>query len=238
MDEFAYDANGNMTQRVESGVTWAQTFNAENRLASISNGTETWSFVYDGGGNRVKQINPDGTITVFLGGGLYTIEDAASAAEATKYYSVAGQRIAMQNAGGLQYLLNDHMGSVSAVLDGSGALLSEQRYLPFGGERLTPDIGETDFGFTGQRDLAVVGLMDYSARWYEGRVGRFIQPDIVLPNFTNSQSLNRYAYVVNNPINYTDPTGQRYLDFPDYADCPGGGWWTRGWQLCRWVESK
>jgi len=130
MDEFAYDANGNMTQRVESGVTWAQTFSAENRLASISTDTDTWSFVYDGGGNRVKQINPYGTITVFLGGGIYSVEDASGSAEVSKYYSIAGQQVALSGPDGLQYLLTDRLGSVSAVLDASGSLLSSSATCP------------------------------------------------------------------------------------------------------------
>ncbi len=75
-----------------------------------------------------------------------------------KYYSVAGQRVAMSKDGVLSYLLTDHLGSVSAVLDDSGALVSEQRYLPFGGERPSEGISETDFGCTGQRDLAAAGL--------------------------------------------------------------------------------
>ena len=65
----------------------------------------------------------------------------------------------------LRYLLTDHLGSVVAVVDAAGELLSEQRYLPFGAERLAPDIAETDFGFTGQRDLAAVGLMWRTGLW-------------------------------------------------------------------------
>jgi len=45
---------------------------------------------------------------------------------------VAGQRVAMRDSSGVKYLLTDHLGSVSAVLNASGSLLSEQRYLPFG----------------------------------------------------------------------------------------------------------
>jgi YD repeat-containing protein len=153
-DSFTYDANGNMIERIEAGVTWTQGFNAENRLSSITDGESTWTFVYDGDGNRVKQINPDGSVTLFLGGGIYTIEDATDTAVVTKYYSIAGQRLAMANSQGLHYLLTDHLGSVSAVLDDAGALLSQQRYLPFGGERpIEGGIYETDFGYTGQRDL-------------------------------------------------------------------------------------
>jgi RHS repeat-associated protein len=68
-------------------------------------------------------------------------------------------------------------------------------------------MAETDFGYTGQRDLAAVGLMDYKARWYDAGIGRFIQPDKLVLSLANSIYLNRFAYVTNNPIAYSDPTG-------------------------------
>jgi RHS repeat-associated protein len=213
-DSFAYDANGNMTQRIENGVEWTQTFNAENRLASVSDGTDTWTFIYDGAGNRVKQINPDGKISLFLGGGIYTVVDASGNPEVTKYYSVAGQRVAMRTGSTTSYLLTDHLGSVSGVLDASGALASEQRYLPFGGERPSEGITETDFGYTGQRNLAAAGLMDYNARWYSQTVGVFTQPDM-FSNFMNPQGLNRYGYVGDNPLNWTDPSGNTPITCSD-----------------------
>ncbi len=187
-DTYEYDDNGNMTERVEGGVTWTQTFNAENRLASVSDGTNTWTFVYDGDGNRVKQVNPDSTITLFLGGGIYTVADASGTPEVTKYYSIAGQMVALSGPDGVQYLLTDHLGSIAAVAEAGGDLLSEQRYLPFGSTRLD-ELTETDFSYTGQRDLAAVGLMDYKARWYETGLGKFSQPDTTIPNLANPQAL-------------------------------------------------
>ena len=170
-DSFEYDANGNMIERTEAGVTWEQTFNAENRLSEITNTStsETWTFVYDGDGNRVKQTYSDGTttiVTLFLGGGLYTVKDAAGTPEVTKYYSIAGQRVAMEGTDGLQYLLTDHLGSIVAVTDANGQLVSSQRYMPFGelrpGDNL---VTETDFGYTGQRSLADAGLMWRTGLW-------------------------------------------------------------------------
>ncbi len=49
--------------------------------------------------------------------------------------------------------------------------------------------------------------MYYGARHYDGALGRFIQPDTIVPEPGNPQSLNRYSYVLNNPLRYTDPTG-------------------------------
>jgi RHS repeat-associated protein len=72
----------------------------------------------------------------------------------------------------------------------------------------------TDRRFTGQREETAIGLYDYAhhttmgpARYYDPVLGRFIQADTIVPEPGNPQSLNRYAYVYNNPLRYTDPSG-------------------------------
>jgi len=108
--------------------------------------------------------------------------------------------------------LTDHLGSTVATTDSNGTLTSQQRYLPFGGTRTNvtaPNSPGTDFGYTGQRqlDAGMGGLMDYNARFYSPMLGRFIQPDTVIPDPGGSQGWNRYSYVLNNPISYNDPSG-------------------------------
>lgn len=72
----------------------------------------------------------------------------------------------------------------------------------------TPNSPNTDYGYTGQRNLDEdIGLMDYKARFYSPVLNRFIQPDTIVPHPFNSQSHNRYSYVYNNPIIFNDPTG-------------------------------
>ena len=60
---------------------------------------------------------------------------------------------------------------------------------------------------TGQREETGLGLYDYGARYYDPELGRFIQPDTIVPNPGDAQAFDRYAYVNNNPLKYTDPTG-------------------------------
>ena|GEM_PF-6480580 len=142
-----------------------------------------------------------------------------------KYYSFGGQTILRASTStGLQYFLTDHLGSTVAITDSNGTLTSQQRYLPFGGTRTnvtTPNSPGTDFGYTGQRqlDAGMGGLMDYKARFYSPILGRFIQPDTIIPNLYNSQAWNRYSYVKNNPINFNDPTGHKECD--DEYGCGG-----------------
>jgi RHS repeat-associated protein len=65
----------------------------------------------------------------------------------------------------------------------------------------------TDRRFNGQRWEQGLGLYDYNARWYHPALGRFASADTVVPEPGNPQSLNRYAYVYNNPQRYMDPSG-------------------------------
>jgi RHS repeat-associated protein len=67
-----------------------------------------------------------------------------------------------------------------------------------------------------------LGLMDYRARMYSPYLNQFSQPDTIVPNLTNPQSYNRYAYVLYNPIRYNDPSGHCYVDghyIPDPSAC-------------------
>ncbi|MBN2501780.1 MAG: N-acetylmuramoyl-L-alanine amidase [Anaerolineales bacterium] len=233
-----------MTCRYEDSVYWKQTYNAENRLAMVEkldgncaagSAVESWTFSYDGNGVRLMEAYWDGSDTttkLFLAGGAYEVGDFGGQSESVKrYYSMAGVRM-LRDENGLQYLLTDHLGSVSAVLDSSENLLSEQRYLPFGGVRedsfVDDSINETDFGYTGQRNNTYIKLIDFNARWYSPSLNRFVQPDTIIPDLTNPQALNRYSYVVNNPINLIDPTGHKFTT-DDASTCPPGDSKCWGW---------
>jgi RHS repeat-associated protein len=84
-------------------------------------------------------------------------------------------------------------------------------YYPFGEVRWASAEMPTDFGYTGQR-LDGMGLMFYHARYYAPSLGRFIQADTIVPEPGNPQSINRYSYVHNNPLRYTDPSGHGLFD--------------------------
>jgi RHS repeat-associated protein len=68
----------------------------------------------------------------------------------------------------------------------------------------------TDKLFTGQRQIAELGIYHYQARFYSPKLGRFLSADTIVPSYANPQSLNRFSYVINNPLKYTDPTGHKY----------------------------
>ena len=217
---------GNMTSRDEAGLSWIQPFNADGRMERVTDqGTsDEWGFIYSGDGARVGQSNPDGTTTLFIAGGSYEVVIDAQGEEVSirKYYALGGQRV-MREDNSNYFLLTDHLGSIVGIVDGSGSLISEQRYMPYGLPRLEPGIDETDFGFTGQRMLIETGLIDYNTRWYDPGISRWSQADplpIDLPG--RQQIVERYSYVSGSPIMYADPTGLRTCDLVS----PGGKCYT------------
>jgi RHS repeat-associated protein len=66
---------------------------------------------------------------------------------------------------------------------------------------------QTNYGFTGQYSDSYINLLWYGSRHYDPELGRFIQPDSIIPGPSNPQAYDRYSYVFNNPIRYNDPSG-------------------------------
>ena len=78
--------------------------------------------------------------------------------------------------------------------------------------------------FTGQR-LDSTGLYYYGARYYDPAIGRFISPDTTIPDGCNTQSINRYSYVINNPTSAIDPTGLDYIFVGGHNSKVTDAWW-------------
>ena len=163
-----------------------------------------------------------------------SISETATPNGITKYYYLGTERVAMRSGGEVVYLHGDHLGSTSLTTNANGEVVSESRYYPYGEERFTDGTATTDFVFTGQRAEHGFGLMDYKARFYSPQLGRFISSDTIIPDPSNSKDWNRYTYVRNSPLMYTDPTGhysdeqiQQYLQ-DNYSEQWEGYW--QAWQ--------
>jgi RHS repeat-associated protein len=205
-DTFKYDYENRLTQVVASGITTTYTYNADSA--------------------RVKKVV--GSTTTYYIGNWYEVTNNV----ATKYYYFGAQRVAMKQGSAVTYLHGDHLSSTSVASNASGALVSRQSYYAFGAVRTTEGTLPTDYTFTGQKNDAASALMFYNARYYDANIGRFTQADTMVPNPLNPQTLNRYAYTLNNPLKYIDPSGHDIIlvggansdGKGDPWDDPGGDW--------------
>ncbi len=87
-------------------------------------------------------------------------------------------------------------------------------YRPWGETRFSTGTTPTTWRFTGQREDATIGLYYFNARYLDPVLGRFTQPDTIVPEPGNPQALNRYSYVLNRPTVLVDPTGHSACALP------------------------
>lgn len=209
-DTFAYDPAGNTRQRVLNGTTQDLTWNAEGRLTkSAKPDTEASAFSYDASGNRLLRKAP-GEQTLYLPGMELSLNTDTRAVRATRYYSFAGQTIAMRTSKGVQFLAGDHHGTSLAAVDARSGDVTRRRMDPFGNARGSgvTDPWVDDKGFLGKTADTSTGLTHIGAREYEPENGRFVSADPLI-DFTDPQQINGYAYANNSPVTMSDPTGEK-----------------------------
>jgi len=118
----------------------------------------------------------------------------------------------------LFYICTDHLGSITALVNENGTLVERHSYDAWGRERdpndwssYTVAAGILDRGYSSHEQLREFGLINMNGRVYDPILGRMLSPDNDVQNPFDSQNLNRYTYCLNNPLLYTDPTGNTVL---------------------------
>jgi len=208
------DAAGNL---LNDGIHSYQ-YDAENRLISADGGT-TASYVYDAAGRRVRRVW-GGTIFEYLydlSGRAITVMDGNGGWNRGEVF--AGSRHLATYANSTTYFAHqDWLGSERVRTNVSGGVVESFAYLPFGDPVGTQ--GVSPMHFTGDERDSESGLDHTQFRQYASSQGRWLTPDpLGLASFdlSNPQSLNLYAYVVNNPVNLLDPLGLCTQDNQGYC---------------------
>ncbi|WP_029272451.1 RHS repeat-associated core domain-containing protein [Flavobacterium sp. KJJ] len=120
------------------------------------------------------------------------------------------------NSGNYLYLQRDYQGTILAVTDESGIIV-EKRLFDAWGDILKVQDGAgnvlsgltiLDRGYTGHEHIQSVGIINMNGRLYDPKLRRFLQPDNNIQDPFNPQNYNRYGYVLNNPLKYTDQSGE------------------------------
>ena len=121
----------------------------------------------------------------------------------------------------LVHVLRDNLGSITHVVDTTGAVLQEVGYTAWGmlrdPETMNPCGPDNQpelllgRGYSGHEHLPWFGLVNMNARLYDPAVGRFLSPDPIIQAPDNTQNYNRYSYCLNNPLRYRDENGEFFL---------------------------
>lgn len=201
-------------------------YNGLMRPSSIAEDIYTTGFAYNTDGDRVKmQIkknNIDDLVRYYLGNN-YEVDAGTAGAKERLYiggdaYTASAVYVKEGGAWSLYYLGRDYLGSITHIIQQNGTLKQELSYDPWGNLRNpanqqiyatgTAPVLILGRGFTGHEHLAMFGLINMNARLYDPVLGRFLSPDPYVQVPFLSQNFNRYAYAMNNPLRFTDASGE------------------------------
>ena len=220
---YAYDDNGNMVSGAGRTLTWT----GFNKPASVVDATTTTRFAHGPDRARTVQTRTQGATTttiVYVAGLFEQVRETGEATKSVHYIFAGSQRIAIRTTDNaptptdrVRYLHQDHLGSVDTITDAAGAVLERLSYGAFGKRRIAagatawtdPALAiaavNTPRGFTGHEHLDDFQLVHMNGRVYDPSLGRFMSADPFVQFPESTQGLNRYAYVDNNPLSFTDP---------------------------------
>jgi len=125
------------------------------------------------------------------------------------------------------YLQRDYQGSVVAISDADGSVLEKRIFDAWGNIAKVQNgagialqgLTILDIGYTGHEHIQSVGIINMNGRIYDPKLRRFLQPDNNIQSPLDIQNYNRYGYVLNNPLKYTDPSGESFKE-----------WWSKNWK--------
>src|SRR4029077_6375509 len=220
-----YDAAGNESN---DGTT-AYTYDSENRIITATNSANgASSYLYDADGRRIRKATvAGGTVDFLYDLGGHEISPVNSAGVWTRGEIYAGGRHLGTYTGGkggnTYFTFADWLGA-ERVRSLAGATTSCETItsLPFGdGQTTTGSCGNpSPMHFTGKERDSESGLNNFGARYDSSQYGRFMTPDsTAYSGLKNPQSWNLYAYTLNNPLRFVDPTGHTVECKTKAADC-------------------
>lgn len=226
---YGYDQNGNRTHEGGSQQVW---YNAFNKPTHISRNGADLYFSYGADQMRYKQVNQaTGKATIYID---KLFERISGAGEAKYRHFIGDIAVVTTTDNGtdlsheIGFTHRDRLGSTVAIGDESGNLLETHSFDPFGkprqGNVLDKTVAQlessfTTRGFTDHEHLDDVELIHMNGRAYDYNLGRFLSVDPIIQAPGNSQSLNPYSYIMNNPLAGTDPTGYASCSMEDPGSC-------------------
>lgn len=199
--EYAYDANGNLTKDLNKGITGIQ-YNVLNLPSLVTfNDGSTITYTYSADGTKLRTVHKIGTTNTtmdYCSNVIYENGTAKQLLTEEGYVSLSDNKY--------HYYLKDHQGNNRVVINTAGTVEETSHYYPFGG--VYAGTGNVQpYKYNGKEYDSKKGLnwYDYRARQYDAAVGRFTTLDPLSDKYYGN---SLYAYCLNNPVRFIDPTGK------------------------------
>ena len=220
----SYDNRGNVLKDASRTFTYA----SYDKPTLITKGGINSHLEYDANRNLYlrKDVRSDGVTESLYVKGLYERIKGSNGITEHKYY--VGNVVVTDRSNGTYdtfYLHKDHLGSTTTITNASGSVVQHINYDAWGKQNRFHTSGSLislleqqspaeSKGYTGHKELSGLDIIHMNGRIYDPTLGRFVQADPFIQFPNNSQSYNRYSYVLNNPMSFTDPTG--YFSFSGF----------------------
>ncbi|MCO7224051.1 RHS repeat-associated core domain-containing protein [Pleionea sp. CnH1-48] len=225
-DSFCYDANGNMVSGGGRETIHYNTLDKPTYIKTTKN--HAIYYHYDSSGKRFKRsdIDKNGktTDTLYVGNVEFISENGVFIKSLRHLDGMVLETyLAANEERTMEFLHKDHLGSIDAITNLDGEIVQKFSYDPWGQRRDTSGFIVAGFanvdsasqfarehfrrGYTGHEHIDEAGLIHMNGRVYDPRLGRFLSADPFIQVAENMQNFNRYSYVLNNPLNATDPSG-------------------------------
>jgi RHS repeat-associated protein len=243
----AYDSSGNLTSW--NGQSYV--YDVFNMMKWTDTGSEAWGYVYTADDERVLQLSGDGEREIWtirdLGNRVLRRDERVGTEVTVTDYIWRGNQLlaAAEDDGSVEHFALDHLGTPRVITDGTGQVVAQHAYFPFGEEATDPAQDGQVMKFTGhERDpKSTAGNtgddLDYMhARFNSPLTGRFMAVDPAQESADQQQpqSWNRYTYSLGNPLKYVDQDGKNpvlviaaaaaayaFFSEPDAANAPESG---------------
>ncbi|WP_139488122.1 RHS repeat-associated core domain-containing protein [Brevibacillus dissolubilis] len=229
--DYTYDSRGNRKSNTASSPldlgAAAYSYDAKNRLKTFGNSTVKASYTYYPGELRAtKTVNGQTTKYVYVNGNVVEELDANNQVKAQNVWGnqLVYRKVLAPTVNSGYYYPNSH-GDIVKIKGAGGNTLNTYDYDIWGNIVSQQETMSNPFTYSGEMYDAETKMYYLRARYYDPSVGRFITEDTYKGQVDNPLSLNRYAYVVNNPLKYVDPSGHVYVIGGTTEKITMSDWW-------------
>ncbi|MEY9211602.1 hypothetical protein NI17_009615 [Thermobifida halotolerans] len=216
LEQYTYDASGNMTSRTTASRDQDLEWDAESRLVKVTEEDgSTTAYRYDADGQQLIRETPTEAV-LYLAGMEIRLDKTVPSVGATRFYQHVGETVAVRTSGNaVHWIFSDHQATGQLAVHALTGQTVRRRTTAFGADRGSTGTWPTDKGFVSGTVDESTGLVQLGARAYDANTGRFISADPII-DFADSQQMHGYAYANNSPITFSDPSGLYYDYAADY----------------------